>query len=166
MKEIEKKIEELKQAKLIKLTPENLRDLDNGPGAYVIYNNPDPKQRPLYVGSTSDLGMRFGQIVGTINFDHTFTFRLVWREAERVVGRQYTKKELLTQFWFDNRNDREKIVMKIEKLLNKLWFKYVELEGWKKEDYEELEKKVQRELKPLNPHLRDSCIPLDDLFVS
>jgi len=160
LKEIEKKIKELKQAKLIKLTPANLRDLDNEPGVYVIYNNPDPTQRPLYVGSTNDLCSRFGQMVGTINFDHTFTFRLVWREAERAVGRQYTTDELLCQFWFDNRNDREKIVMKIEKLLNTLWFKYVELEGWKKEEYEELEKKVQRELKPLNPHLRDSYIPL------
>jgi len=158
-------IKKLKQTKMIKLSPENLRDvLYSEPGVYAIYNGPDAKQRPLYVGSTKELDRRFGQLVETVYFFHTFTERLFWREAEQMSGRKYTNKELYDQFWFGNKKDREEIIMKIERLFNKLWFKYVELLDWEKDEYEELEKEVQKDLKPLNPHLRDSKITLDDLL--
>lgn len=131
----------------------------------MIYNGPNSKQNPLYVGSTKDLGMRFGQLVGTINFDHTFTFGLFQNEIERIFGKKYTVKELLSQ-WFDiPQMNREEVVRKIEKLFfNKLWFKYVYLEGWKKAEYLKLEKEAQNELKPLNPQRNNSEITLDNLL--
>ena len=164
MDKFREKLEELKKAELIKLTQKNLRgSLSDEPGVYVIYGGQDPKL-PLYVGTTGDLALRVGQIVNTVHFDHTFTWRLFWREAERMSGRNYNH-DMLYEFWDSDAEGREKVVEKIEKLLyEQLWFKCVELSGWTKDEREKLEKIVQDELKPLKPHLKKSEIPLDDLL--
>jgi hypothetical protein len=160
MDKFREKLEELKKAELRKLTPENLRDcVDEESGVYVIYKDSDSKQRPLYVGGTKSLNLRLSQLLGTIHFDHTFTWGLFLREMERMS--QYDENRYL-QFWDGDKKSREEIVRKIERLLDKLWFKHVEL--GEHAEYRELEAETQYELKPLNPHLKKSEIPLDDLL--
>jgi len=156
-------IEELKRRSLIKLSPSNIRDLPYKPGIYVLYLCEDVN-KPLYVGSSTNLYRRLAQLRDTIRFEHIFTWNIFWKEVERIEGRNF-KEEDLDVFWIKEKSKREEIIVKIENLLDKICFKYIEFEGLPEKELRELERKVIDKLKPINPHYRNKKrMTLDNLL--
>lgn len=151
LKEAEDDFKRLRGAKLQALSEQNIEGITkDAAGVYVIYNR---EKIPLYVGSSKQLGIRLKQL---LNFDHTFSWRLVKKYVKKKTGISLT-----TENWKDYYQNIPQVKdcwEKMERFLESCSFRcFVVGSGKyrnKVERAELLEHLAIRVLEPENPHLK------------
>jgi len=121
--------------------------IENRPGIYVVYLRKGQGCEVLYVGESSSLYKRMGQLV---TFNHPFSWELYKRFLERKLGISKIKKDA-NRLWYDKRELTREFLIRF---FNDLCIKWKTINVLDERELRFIEASLIILLKPREPHTK------------